>query len=99
MQNIKDKYVICSFGIDSHKLVKVESETKAKFTFAIEYEKSTSSKYTQMKNTIIAIGTKEELNELFESINFQEKIITKARKERSNILRNIRNTDLGFKIE
>lgn len=84
IDNIKDKYVICSFGIDSHKLVKVKSETKAKFTFVIDCgrELGFETIYTQMKNTIIAVGTKESLQEVFNKINEQEKIINDARKTR-----------------
>lgn len=94
MQNIKGKYVICSFGIDSHKLVQVNSETKAKFTFEIDYGKKLpegfpKTEYTQMKNTIITVGTKEELQEVFNKISEQEKIIHDAKKIRLGIIRKL----------
>ena len=97
MQNIKDKYVICSFGIDSHKLVKVNSETKAKFTFEIDYGKPLRegfpiTEYTQMKNTILAVGKKEELQEIFNSIFEQENIIDNANKIRFEIIRKLKKT-------
>lgn len=94
MQNIKDKYVICSFGIDSHKLVKVKSETKAKFTFEIDYGRTLPegfpNEYTQMKNTILTVGTKEELQDVFNSINEQEKIIDEAKKIRLSYIRKLK---------
>lgn len=104
MQNIKDKYVICSFGMDSHKLVKVKSETKAKFTFEMDYRTQTkdgfpSTEYTQMKNTIVAVGTKKELQSTFDLINEQEKIMSDARIVRQNILRGLRLNGNQQKLE
>ncbi len=94
MQNIKDKYVICSFGVDSHKLVKVKSETKAKFTFEIDYGRTLpegypKSEFTQMKNTIVTVGEKEDLQEVFNKIAEQENIIQDAKKIRLGIIRKL----------
>lgn len=94
MKNIKDKYVICSFGIDTHRLVKVKRETKAKFTFEIDYGRPLPEgypliEYTQMKNTIIKVGKKEDLEDDFLKIAEQEKIIQDAKKIRHKIIRKL----------
>lgn len=89
LDKIVDKYVICSFGIDSHKLVKVISETKAKFSFHIYNDiKNVTPPYTQMKNTIIAVADNEyQLREWYTRIADYEKQMEEARINRRNLLK------------
>jgi hypothetical protein len=90
LNNITGKYVICSFGIDSHKLVEVVSETGAKFEFHLNNSDKNLKPYKQMKNTIVDVGTKEELTDNYHYILAQERIMKQARSNRQERIKLIR---------
>lgn len=89
LNNIKNKWVICEYGISSFQLVQVLTETSAKFDFLTDSQLALLDKFPdmyqkshrQMKNTIVAVAdTREELQESFDYLYEKVEILKDTQK-------------------